>query len=233
MRSTHSTGASSVSASFASCQAPELVFGLGAAASGEVEVLWPGGARESFGEVAVGMRALLVEGTGKPQAFAAKPRPLPDPLPAGLRLSEGQLLDQRFSAFDRDGNPVVLDPVALADGRSLLLNLWASYCAPCVAELPYLQEVSQQGDVVVVTLSVDVVADREKAVAALERNGATFPTFFLTGDETRLGTQPRKDEAGLDLTGLEELIDLERLGLPTTIVLKDGRVETILRGPLK
>ena len=221
-------------AGFASCQPPELVFGLGEAQSGQVEVLWPGGTRESFGDLAAGTRALLVEGTGQAQPIKADPRPLPDPLPQGLRLADGELLEQRYSAFDRDGQPVVLDPVALADGRSLLLNLWASYCAPCVAELPYLQQIWERGDVVVVTLSVDVPEDRQRAVAALERAGANFPAFFLTGDETRLGTQPKFDGAGVKLTGLEELIDLERLALPTTIVFSpEGRVESILRGPLQ
>ncbi|MBM3977551.1 MAG: hypothetical protein FJ299_11250, partial [Planctomycetes bacterium] len=76
---------------FLSCAPPELVFGLGGAAQAEVEVAWPGGARESFGAVAAGTRALLVEGAGRPEPFAARPRALPDPPLEGLRVRIGEL----------------------------------------------------------------------------------------------------------------------------------------------
>jgi thiol-disulfide isomerase/thioredoxin len=220
-------------AGYASCMAPELIFGLGADADAEVEVLWPGGARESFGSLGAGTRAILVEGSGAAVNFAARPRPLPDPLPAGLLVSEGQAVKERFAALDRDGNQTVLDLAELAGGRPILLNFWASYCAPCVAELPYLEKVSKSGEMVVVALSVDIAADREAAVGIVERLGVSFPTYYLTGDETLLGALARKDEAGVDLTGLQDLIDLERLALPTTLILTaEGKVETILRGSI-
>ena len=52
-------------AGFVSCQAPELVFGLGEAESARVEVQWVGGAKEDFGLIAAASRVLLVEVLGR------------------------------------------------------------------------------------------------------------------------------------------------------------------------
>ena len=52
-------------AGFVSCQAPELVFGLGEAESARLEVRWLGGVTEDFGLVPAGSRVLLVEGSGE------------------------------------------------------------------------------------------------------------------------------------------------------------------------
>ena len=49
-------------AGFVSCQAPELVFGLGDAPAAELRVRWPGGALESFGSVAAGARVPEFDG---------------------------------------------------------------------------------------------------------------------------------------------------------------------------
>lgn len=40
------------------------------------------------------------------------------------------------------------DSIALADqrGKVVLVDLWATWCVPCIAELPHLQEMSEQLD---------------------------------------------------------------------------------------
>lgn len=203
-------------AGFVSCQPAELVFGLGSQPSAEVEVIWPGGRRESFGVLPAGARRVLVEGSGRSEPYEARPRPLPDPLPPGLRLEEGDLLPV-LSLVGADGEHALLDPVALADGRTLFLNLWASYCAPCVAEIPDLQALQDGGEVRVVGVSVDVPGARDTAVGLLEKRGGRYPSYYL-------------GEGG---SGLEALVDLERLPIPTTLVITpEGRIDTILRGPL-
>jgi thiol-disulfide isomerase/thioredoxin len=44
-----------------------------------------------------------------------------------------------------------------SDGRAMLLNLWASWCAPCVKELPTLEKARDQrnGQLVVIPVSQD------------------------------------------------------------------------------
>lgn len=57
------------------------------------------------------------------------------------------------------------DAVALADfaGKPLLLNLWATWCAPCVAEMPMLEELaaSAKDRMAVIAVSQDL-GDRSK-----------------------------------------------------------------------
>jgi thiol-disulfide isomerase/thioredoxin len=48
-------------------------------------------------------------------------------------------------------------PVRIADfkGKPVLLNLWASWCAPCVKELPTLDAIGRSGKLRVVAVSQD------------------------------------------------------------------------------
>lgn len=208
---------------FVTCQSPELVFGLGDADAAEVEVIWPGARRESFGSVAAGSRVRLVEGSGAPAPYAARPRPLPDPLPPGLRLAEGDVLGNLVVANGR-GEVVVLDPREAAGGDTLWLNLWATWCTTCVAEIPDLAALDGQDGQRVVSIGMDEGQAIPAAAARLADRGGTYGAWFLAPEgATRDGA-----------TNLRELVDLERLPLPTTLVLSpEGRVETILQGRVR
>ena len=56
---------------------------------------------------------------------------------------------------DPDGEELALDSLS---GRPVLVNLWATWCAPCVKELPTLQAIANRADVgvAVVTISQDI-----------------------------------------------------------------------------
>jgi thiol-disulfide isomerase/thioredoxin len=53
---------------------------------------------------------------------------------------------------DPDGKPV---RIANFKGKPLLVNLWASWCAPCVKELPTLDALARTGRVQVLAVSQD------------------------------------------------------------------------------
>ncbi|RZK30570.1 MAG: TlpA family protein disulfide reductase [Hymenobacter sp.] len=64
-------------------------------------------------------------------------------------------------------------------GKVVLVNLWATWCPPCVAEMPGLQALYQKTDtskVAFVLISLD--ENPSKARAFLKRKGYTLPVFF-------------------------------------------------------
>jgi thiol-disulfide isomerase/thioredoxin len=68
-------------------------------------------------------------------------------------------------------------------GKVVFVNLWASWCPPCVAEMPGIHALYQKMDprkVAFVMISLD--ADPAKAQALLKRQGYAFPVYFPTGD---------------------------------------------------
>jgi thiol-disulfide isomerase/thioredoxin len=74
---------------------------------------------------------------------------------------------------DVSGKPWNRDQLA---GKVVVINFWATWCAPCLEELPSLQtllEFSRDADVVVLTVNVkDPLARIQQFVS---RNGFTFP----------------------------------------------------------
>jgi len=75
-----------------------------------------------------------------------------------------------------DGRPANLRQFR---GKAVLVNLWASWCPPCLAEMPGLQALYQKADtskVAFVLISLD--ANPNKARALLKRKGYTLPVFF-------------------------------------------------------
>lgn len=62
-------------------------------------------------------------------------------------------------------------------GIYVLVNFWASYCKPCVKEMPLLQDLSQQyPDISFV--GINAMDDRESAAALLKQTGVTFTNWY-------------------------------------------------------
>jgi thiol-disulfide isomerase/thioredoxin len=75
----------------------------------------------------------------------------------------------------RRHKPMTALPPFEFGGSVTLVNIWATWCAPCLAELPHLQRLHESG-VRMITLNVD----SEPAVAArfLSERGYTLPVMF-------------------------------------------------------
>lgn len=125
-----------------------------------------------------------------------------------------------FTARSLDGKPVSL---ASFRGRVVLLNIWATWCAPCVWEMPALErlyrELRSEGFVVV---AVSVDAD---APAGLESPAAKVRAFV---EERDLSFPVLLDPAGT----VQRLYQV--VGLPTTVLIdREGRIRSKFLGPAR
>ena len=78
-----------------------------------------------------------------------------------------------------DGKTVNLSDLK---GKVVFVNLWASWCPPCVAEMPGIYALYKKVDpkkVAFVMLSLD--ENPAKAQAFMTRRGYTFPVYFPAG----------------------------------------------------
>ena len=78
-------------------------------------------------------------------------------------------------AFTLDGKPAKLSDLR---GRVVVLNFWATWCPPCVEEMPSLERLHQQmAGRGVVVLGVSVDEDAEAYEKFLREWRITFPTY--------------------------------------------------------
>ena len=69
-------------------------------------------------------------------------------------------------------------------GQVVFLNFWGTYCPPCVAELPELQEVyGELKDEGFVVIGLNAEEKPEKVTAFVEENGIAFP-IIISDDAT-------------------------------------------------
>lgn len=129
---------------------------------------------------------------------------------AGLfkaEIKEGGIEDApenaSFSFADASGK---LATTADLKGKVVFINFWASWCPPCRAEMPSLNDLYEKlkNDNRFVFLFINEDDDKAKATGYLKKNSFTIPLYSRTGDV------PSEIFSGT---------------LPTTIVLnKDGRI---------
>lgn len=138
----------------------------------------------------------------------------PKPLPA-IRL------------VSRDGTAETIGAFA---GKGVVLNLWATWCAPCVAELPSLDALAARlapDQIAVVPLSsdrggADAVADYYRAHGIahlgvwLDPDGAAMSALGARGIPTTLildrqGRERARLEGGIDWSGDEAVTAIRKL----------------------
>lgn len=99
--------------------------------------------------------------------------------PANLSLSI------TFTAVDMEGNEVTSD--VLSESRLTMINVWATYCNPCLREMPDLGELSSEYDsadfqILGIVSDVDEGADQETldyAKDLIKETGADYPHLLL------------------------------------------------------
>lgn len=105
-----------------------------------------------------------------------------------------------------------------ARGTVLVLNVWGSWCGPCVKEAPVLQKVyakTQLDKSPVTFMGLDVKESPESANAFVRSRGITYPSLAFDGGKPLLGLKGQAPT------------------VPTTLVLdSQGRLASRVLGPL-
>ena len=88
-------------------------------------------------------------------------------LAAALKLQSGQPAPG-FTLDDLDGQPVSLSQFK---GQVVLLDFWASWCVPCINDLPYLRKVKEKtADWPVVFLNISLDSDEDDWREAIDKH---------------------------------------------------------------
>ena len=112
------------------------------------------------------------------EASPPTPSDFTEPAPPDVTIPE------RLPTFSLNDNRGRKTPIATWQGKSLILNFWATWCAPCRREIPLLKTLNGQWgsrDVQVVGIAVDYP---EKVAAFAEEMKIPYP--LLVGEQDAL-----------------------------------------------
>ncbi|MBX7126824.1 MAG: TlpA family protein disulfide reductase [Cyclobacteriaceae bacterium] len=105
----------------------------------------------------------------------------------------GDTFNFGFVLKDMQGNRVNFDDYK---GKVVFLNMWATWCGPCRAEMPAIQklyESVQDPKIAFVMLSIDTDDKKDKVLSYVKKNNYTFPIFMPSGqlpDQLRVPSIP-------------------------------------------
>ncbi|MEQ9404508.1 MAG: TlpA disulfide reductase family protein [Cyclobacteriaceae bacterium] len=91
-------------------------------------------------------------------------------------LTEEKFASYNFTLESMDGEKVLFSEFL---GKTVFVNFWATWCPPCIAEMPDIHDLyEEKGDeVLFVMISLD--ENKGKARAFIEKRGFEFPVYFL------------------------------------------------------
>jgi thiol-disulfide isomerase/thioredoxin len=175
-----------------------VLYGMNGGGSKEAA---PANASECAASAALAEKlAPLAKGEIAALAIDAQPKPMP------------------ALGFSQDGKPVDL---ASFKGRTVLLNLWATWCVPCREEMPALdrlQGLAGSENFSVVAVNIDT-ARLERPKAFLQEIGVKNLAFYADSSAKAFQTLQQSGKV---------------VGLPTSFLVgRDGCAIGVLAGPAK
>ena len=200
-----------------------------------------------------GLAILIMVGLGYGVTSLLKAPPPPPPPAATEGSSVGDLAPD-FQLQDLGGQVVSLSTLR---GVPVMLNFWASWCGPCRAEMPYIQQVHEEwSDKGLVVLSINTDEGSSEVRQFMQSNDYSFPvlldtkkdiarkyniqgiptTFFIDKDgmiqEWKLGAFQSKEEIEDCLSKvMPTTVTLPPTG-PATVTFADGNLEAAVRDAL-
>ena len=131
-----------------------------------------------------------------------------------LSVAQAEVLEGKapdFTLKSRSGENIKLSELR---GDVVMINFWASWCAPCRQEMPLLEEMYKKySDLGFVLLGVNVEEDSSKAVELLRDVPVSFPILYDNKNE---------------VTKLYKVV-----AMPSTVMVdRDGNMRYLHRGYL-
>ena len=132
--------------------------------------------------------------------------------PSILSDKDIRTADYNFRLLDETGTVIPFDRFK---GKTVFINFWATWCPPCIAEMPDINdlygELGDNEDIVFILVSVDKTHD--KATAFRDKKAFDFPIYFMA-------------------SGLPEAYDAH--SIPTTYVISpEGKILSERHGMAK
>lgn len=134
-------------------------------------------------------------------------------------LAPGDSIPQ-YELIDLKGNPVGFEDFK---GNGIIVNFWATWCAPCRREMPLLESIYQEyKNQRIAIIGISVGESRETALRYVDSIGVTYPIW---GDQVRPGQNNTKT------TVLSDRFNV--VGLPTTFFIdRNGTIASSYVGEL-
>jgi thiol-disulfide isomerase/thioredoxin len=89
--------------------------------------------------------------------------------------------DYKFTLQDINKNEIDVESLK---GKTLFINVWATWCGPCRVEMPSIQELYNSADhdkIVFIMLALDQNDPYRKVTSFIKEKGFTFPVYFPSG----------------------------------------------------
>lgn len=103
----------------------------------------------------------------------------------GISSPEVQAQDSQQLLMDVTGEEMS-DIITSYEGKkAVLVNVWATWCAPCIEEFPDIVKIQRkyEDQLQVLFISADFPDSRDKARAFLKKHGVDWTTYFKTGND--------------------------------------------------
>jgi len=84
--------------------------------------------------------------------------------------------DYQFKLRDTEGDIVDFSTL---EGKTVFINIWATWCPPCIAEMPDIQDLYEKVNHEVVFVMISQDKDFETAKKFVSKKGFNFPIYQL------------------------------------------------------
>lgn len=222
---------------FVSQSSKTVHFGLGKEDRlDSVTIRWPGGDVDVYRDLPVDRRYRMIQGQASPQLISDAPRKLalkrstataPEPSLRSRALLTRRKPLLRFAYLDMAKGRQVFQP----SGRPVLINLWASWCQPCLKELKELAEAEDQwseAGLDILALSTDLIpeisgSNPQAAKQIADRFALPFSVGFASREFVEYLTQVDNSTFYFQ----------RALPIPTSFLIDaKGRMAAIYKGPV-